>query len=135
MHKRLPPLPVCEMMAGMRWCFLRRLVFVIVGLAFMGAATVQAMPPQNAEQATSLDAAMPCCDGSVSMHPAGTTAPFKGMTPECLKTMQCLGVPDRPTQAAAIGSPVRYSMIAYSLAERVPVGRSPEPLSFPPRTA
>ncbi|BCI69101.1 hypothetical protein [Acetobacter aceti] len=119
----------------MLWCFLRRLVLVVVGLAFMGATTVQAMPQQNVEQTTSLDASMPCCDGPVSMHPAGTTAPCKGMTPECLKVMQCLGVPDRPTQAAAIGRPVRYSVITYSVAQRIAVGRSPEPLSFPPRTA
>ena len=87
----------------MRVRFVRWLVSMLVVLAFVGGTTVQAMPLN----AGPVEAMQGCVEMAMTLD-AGGAAPSKGMTPDCVKSMQCLCIPDSPTRTSMIQAPVSY---------------------------
>ncbi len=114
---------------------LRWLVLVLVGLAFLGGTTVQAMPPSSVAAVATASNLMPGCTEMPMAHEKNTPAPHKGITPDCVKLMQCLGTPDRPVEAWLNEAPVTYAAVAYWSTDCRLSGLSYPPSPFPPRSA
>ncbi len=114
---------------------LRCLVLLIAGLAFLGGATVQALPPSSLALSSMMGAPMPGCADAAMMPDADGSVPRHGITPDCVKLMQCLGIPALPEQARLVEARIRYATILYWTPDSVLGGLSPEPLPFPPRPA
>lgn len=120
---------------------LRRVAAVLTGLAFLGGAVVQALPPSDpaAMAAPAAAVAMVDCD-SMAMAPdrdpgAPQPMPCKGVTPDCLKSMNCIGLPNLPTLVVQVAGPVAYGHVAYWLAPAAGDGVSIEPDLLPPIAA
>ncbi len=120
---------------GMWQRLLRRLVFMIVGVAFLGGATVQALPPSSLALSSAIDSAMPGCVDAAMMQDADGTVRHQGITPDCVKLMQCLGIPALPEQVRLGQARVHYAAVRYWTPDRMLGGLSPEPVPFPPRPA
>ena len=114
---------------------IRYLVLVLVGLAFLGGTTVQAMPPSGMAGMGMASTPMPGCMDAAMAHDTGAPTSHQGITPDCLKMTQCLGVPAMPVQARLAAAPVAYAAVAYWSPYHRLSGRSPEPTPFPPRSA
>ncbi|MBI3514894.1 MAG: hypothetical protein HY060_12655 [Proteobacteria bacterium] len=120
---------------------LRRAAIVLTGLAFLGGATVQALPPNDLLPASAQDPMTVMADcGHMDMQPAqhsGSTKPMPctGVTPDCLKWMGCIGFPSLPMPLGLAGAPVEYGRVAYWLAAAFSDGVSVEPDLLPPIAA
>lgn len=114
---------------------LRWLVLVLVGLAFLGGTTVQAMPPSSVAALATASNLMPGCAEMPMAHEKNMPAPHKGITPDCVKLMQCLGTPDRPVDGWLNEAPVTYAAVAYWSTDWRLSGLSYPPSPFPPRSA
>jgi hypothetical protein len=119
--------------ALMPWATLRRVIAAFTLLAFAGGMSLQAMPPALAAGA---DAPMMsgCDHMATAPQDAGTShsMPSKGMTPECIKQMGCLGTPSLPVRLGAGFAPVTYSRVIYWLPAADGTGRTIKPDLFPP---
>lgn len=111
----------------------RYLVSMLVGLAFLGGASVQAMPISNATLSMKAGAMMANCVDIAMMHDTDASVPPKGMTPACVKSMQCLGIPDSPTRTSTVEEPVSYDAVAYWSVVRRLSGLSVPPPASPPK--
>lgn len=114
--------------------FLLWMMLVLFGLAFLGGTTVQALLPGSASKLARVDSPMPGCADEATAQ-KGTPAPHKGITPDCVKLMKCLGIPFPPGQALVASAPVAYATAAYWSHDPLRGGLSPAPLPFPPRSA
>ena len=114
---------------------LRCLVLLIAGLAFLGGATVQALPPSSLALTSAMDRPMPGCADAAMMQDADGSVQHRGITPDCIKLMQCLGIPALPEQVRLDEARIRYAAVRYWTPHRVLGGLSPEPVPFPPRPA
>jgi hypothetical protein len=120
--------------------FLRRAVLVLTGLAFIGGATVQAMPPSDlmgiatTQLAMSTDGDCPGMKMDAQPTPAKTT-PCKTVELDCVKSMGCIGSPTIPGRSDALAAPVQYARVAYWSTLSLQAGCSIEPDLFPPITA
>ena len=116
--------------------FLHRFLLAITAFAFLGGATLQAMPVADTQVKTSgadmaMAAGMPC-EHMDAMKGAGMPLlPCKGMTPDCIKQMGCIGFPDLP-QASVLATPVAYAVVDYRHLQQPSVGLSRKPDLFPP---
>ncbi|HJS87129.1 MAG TPA: hypothetical protein VJ779_16855 [Acetobacteraceae bacterium] len=117
---------------------LRGLLVAVTVLAFLGGTTVQAMPvlKANGVPAGIVKASVPC-DHMAAMGQSGSAvpghdAPCKGITPDCVKQMGCIGVPSLPARADVLITPVSYVTITYWSPRPTLGGVSPEPDLFPP---
>ena len=113
--------------------FLHRLLMVLTAFAFLSGATLQAMPVDNAQIGPATQANMPCDQMAGMMqnaHPGGQ-APCKGVTPECIKQMGCIGIPSLPS-GHTLSTPVNYATIRYSQPQQRLQSVSLEPDLFPP---
>ena len=86
---------------------------MLVALAFVGGATVQAMPPTDVAHA-----AMPGCAEIAMSHDTDAPGSAKGLTPDCVKSMQCLGIPSSLTRTSMIEAPISYGPVAYWSVDR-----------------
>jgi hypothetical protein len=117
---------------------LRRLVVALSVLAFVGGMTVQAVPSALALGLSSMagDAkADPECPRMAMEHPRDRVPvplPCKGIMPDCVKQMGCLGIAALPDHSDRISVPVAYGIVAYSAPCPVLSGRDVEPDLFPP---
>ncbi len=102
---------------------------MLVALAFVGGATMQAMPPTDVAHA-----AVPGCAEMAMSHDTDAPGSSKGMTPDCVKSMQCLGIPTSPTRMSMIEAPISYGPVAYWSIDRPLNGVSVAPLPSPPRS-
>lgn len=107
---------------------------MLLGLAFLGGTTVQALPPSGVSQPARADSPMPSCTDK-AMAQQDAPAPVKGITPDCVKLTKCLGIPFSPGPAAMASAPIAYAAAAYWSSNPLPGGLSPTPLPFPPRSA
>lgn len=122
---------------------LRRIAAVFTVLSFVGGATVQALPPSDLLSAPSNGtmAGMADCEHmAMATQPeqqSGSTLPLpcKGMTPDCLKWMGCIGFPSLPASAGEIGVRVEHGRIDYWSAAPMSAGVSVEPDLLPPIAA
>jgi hypothetical protein len=112
----------------MMWTTLQRLVLLLTIPAFLGGMTLQLMPAKAASLATSAD---DCARMTMAPDVGGRT-PCKGMDPECVKQMGCLGTPSLPVRIAADFVSFAYGKIAYSTQAAWRDGRSIKPDLFPP---
>jgi len=89
--------------APMLWAVFHRLVVALTLLAFVGGMTLQVLPPKAAFAAGTM--AVPGDCSHVAMPPADPgpahKVPCKGMDPECIKQMGCLGTPSLPLRLGA----------------------------------
>ena len=112
---------------------LRRFVVVVTALAFLGGATVQAMPlsnPAGVPASPQTTAAMDDCP-YMAMHESDKPAPCK-TTSDCIKQMGCIGSPNLPERIGVVAAPVEYGVIAYCPTAAAHQGRSIEPEPYPP---
>lgn len=96
---------------------LRRFVILVTALAFLGGATVQALPPSDllATPAAGDTGATTNCDhmGTGDVGSTKQPMPCTGITPDCLKWMGCIGSPNLPSVAGQVPAPIEYDRIAY----------------------
>lgn len=107
---------------------------MLLGLAFVGGTTAQALPPSGASQPMRVASPMPSCTDE-AMTQTDAPAPYKGITPDCMKLKKCLGIPFSPGPAAMASAPIAYAAATYWSRVPLPGGLSPTPLPFPPRSA
>ena len=130
------PVRVGVMSTAMLRRSFRWLVLMLVGLAFLGGTTMQALPPSSMAVTAGTSTSMPGCTEMPDMtQNPSSPAPHRGITPDCVKLMQCLGTPDLPAQVRLADAPVTYASVAYGSPSRIPGGLSPEPAAIPPRLA
>lgn len=120
------------MLLAMWQCALRLIMLVFVGLTFLGGTTVQALPPSSMAAMAEAGTPMPCCDDAAD---TGMPGPHRGITPDCVKVMQCLGIPALPVQAWLDSTFVSYAVVSYWSPDRRLSGQSPTPSPFPPKLA
>lgn len=106
----------------------RWFVSILVVLALIGGTTVQAMPPADVAHA-----ATPDCAEMAMGHGADASSPSKGMTPDCMKSMQCLGIADRARWTSMVEAPVSYGPVVYWSVDNRLNGVSIPPPASPPR--
>jgi len=118
---------------------LRGLLVAVTVFAFLGGTTVQAMPVLTANgvpAGMAAKASVPCDHMTAMGQPGsavpGHDSPCKGITPECVKQMGCIGVPSVPIRVDALAAPISYVMIIYWSPQPTLGGLSLEPDLFPP---
>jgi hypothetical protein len=117
---------------------LRRLVVMLLALAFVSGMTVQAIPSAQAlgvSKAERTPKADPECPRMAMDHTGDSVPlplPCKGIMLDCVKQMGCLGTPALPHRSDAISVPVAYSIVAYGAPCPALSGRDVEPDLFPP---
>jgi hypothetical protein len=117
---------------------LRRLVAALSVVAFVNGMTVQAIPSAQALGLSAVDGitkADPECPRMAMGHPhegVPVPLPCKGIMPDCVKQMGCLGIAALPDRSDVISVPVAYGTVAYSAPCPVLSGRDVEPDLFPP---
>jgi hypothetical protein len=112
---------------------IHRLVVLFTVIAFVGGMTLQLMPPKDAFAASR--AAVPDCTHMAAMHAdmSGAPAmPCKGMDPECVKQMGCLGTASLPLLQPSPPVVFAYRKVIWWLPASVPSGRSIKPALSPP---
>jgi len=120
------------------WGVLRRFIVLLSVLAFVSGMTTQAIPSVEALGLTKADAvakAEPECPRMAMEHPdrgVPKPLPCRGIMPDCVKQMGCLGSPNLPERSASIYEPVSYRIVAYWLPCPMLSGRNVEPDVFPP---
>lgn len=112
-----------------------RLVVALTLLAFVGGMTLQLMPPKAAF-AASTDAPVSSDCAQMTMPPpdAGNShgMPCKGVDPECVKQLRCLGTPNLPLRLAGDFVSFAYDRVLYWTLAIGRDGRSIKPDLFPP---
>jgi hypothetical protein len=117
---------------------IRQLLIVVTAVAFVGGATLQIMPVAEVQTAqapgTGTQANLPCDQMAAMVQVpglAGETMPCKGITPDCIKQMGCIGVPTL-VPADGLATPVVYTAIIYWPGRQLLDGVSHEPDLLPP---
>jgi hypothetical protein len=114
---------------------LRGLLVAVTVLAFLGGTTVQAMPLLTAS-GMAAKASVPCDHMAAMGQPGsavpGHKAPCKGITPDCVKQMGCIGIPSLPVRAGVLVTPASYITITYWPPQETLGGLSLKPNLFPP---
>jgi hypothetical protein len=118
---------------------LRRLLLSLTVFTFLGGMTVHAVPRSDvlrwATGATA-EAPMDCARMNMGAQDggAGTQAPCKTNTMDCMKQMVCFGSVSLPAPSDE-HAPVSYVKVAYWSSDSVRSGRSLAPDPFPPIAA
>src|SRR5713101_1500576 len=120
------------------WGVLRRFIVLLSVLAFVSGMTVQAIPSAKALGLTKANVgekAEPECPRMAMEHPdrgVPKPLPCKGIMPDCVKQMGCLGSPSLPERSDAVYEPVLYRIVAYWMPCSLLSGRDVEPDLYPP---
>ena len=120
------------------WGVLRRFIVLLSVLAFVSGMTTQAIPSAEAlalTKANGVAKAVPECPRmAMEYHDQGVPKPLpcKGIMPDCVKQMGCLGSPSLPERSDALYVPVLYRIVAYWMPSSLLSGREVEPDLFPP---
>ena len=112
---------------------LHRLVVLFTAIAFVGGMSLQLMPPKEA--LASSHAAAPDCPHMAAMQAKTGSAPAmpcKGIDPECVKQMGCLGTANLPLPEPAPPVVLAYHKVAWWLPVSSPSSRSIKPALLPP---
>ena len=114
---------------------LHRLILTVTLIAFIGGMTLQLMPPKAAFATSAAEAAAGDCANMAIMaadQGAGHDMPCKGMDPECVKQIRCLGTPSLPLRLGDNVVSFAYGKVAYWTPASFLDGRSVKPDLFPP---
>src|SRR5260370_12116825 len=120
------------------WGVLRRFIVLLSVLEFVRGMTTQAIPWAEGlglAKANGVAKAEPECPRMAMEQPdrgVPKPLPCKGIMPDCVKQMGCLGSPSLPERSDAVYEPVSYRIVAYWLPCSVLWGRDIEPDLFPP---
>jgi hypothetical protein len=120
------------------WTVLRQVVSVVCALAFLSGMTVQAIPSAEAlglSMVNEIGHASPECPRMAMEHPDGgvpVPLPCKGIMPDCVKQMGCLGTPALLEYSNTIGVPIAYATVVYSSSSPSWLGLGIKPDLFPP---
>ena len=121
----------------MRAAFNRLMIFLTIS-AFVAAMSVQAVPSAEAlglsgpQEMTQADEH---CPRMVAEHPdRGVPAPMpcKGIMPDCVKQMGCIGSPNLAARSAELQGPISYRDVVYASQDEIGPDRSIKPDLFPP---
>ena len=114
---------------------LHRLILAVTLIAFTGGMTLQLMPPKAAFAANAVTPVASDC-ARMAMTPAGHSTghdmPRKGMDPECVKQLRCLGTPNLPLRLGDNFVHFTYGKVAYWTPASFLDSRSIKPDLFPP---
>lgn len=116
----------------------KRLVMILTAIAFILAMSVQAVPSAEALGLTSAAQAADMdehCPRMAVEHPdrgIPQVMPCKGIMPDCVKQMGCIGSPNLAARSAELAKPVSYVPVRYWTPALEGGGRSIEPDFFPP---
>lgn len=116
-----------------------RLMAILTIVAFAGAMSVQAAPSAEALGLTGpakMSQADEHCPRMAVEHPdrdIPMPMPCKGIMPDCVKQMGCVGSPNLPSRSAELRTPVSYSRVTYCLPAVQSAGLSIAPDLLPPR--
>lgn len=118
----------------MLWALLHRLTVMLTLLAFGGGMTLQLMPPKAVLAAPASVPAMGDCQHMAVPADVGPshTMPCKGIDPECVKQMGCLGTASLPLRPPSPATFFSYSRVTYWLPAAIFAGRSIKPDLLPP---
>jgi hypothetical protein len=119
----------------MLWILLHRLAIALTILAFVGGMTLQLMPLKAAFAARgTAPAPSDCSHMGMSPQDAGDdhAVPCKGMDPECVKQMGCLGTPSMPLRLGAEFVRLAYGKVVYWTPATFRAGVSVKPDLLPP---
>lgn len=123
------------------WGALRRFIVLLSVLAFFGGMTTQAIPSAEALGLTKANGAAkagPECPRMAMEHPdrdVPKPLPCKGIMPDCVKQMGCVGSPNVPSRSAEMQRQVSYTTVTYWSLTEHRTGLSVEPDLFPPRAS
>ena len=115
-----------------------RLVNVLAIVAFVVAVSVQAVPSAEALGLSASHQTMEAdehCPRMAVEHPdrgLPTPKPCKGIMPDCVKQMGCIGSPSLPQRSATLQRSVSYSAVVYAALDETGPERSVKPDLFPP---
>jgi len=120
--------------------FLRRLLIVVTGLAFLVGAAVRAMPPVESMAPACMGAAKTatgdcCANMAMKDHAAPEPmkqVPCKGISLDCANQPGCISWPALPAPSTALGSPTAYARVACWPPSASRAGLSIKPGLFPP---
>ena len=116
-----------------------RLMAILTIVAFAGAMSVQAAPSAEAlglTGPTKMSQTDKPCPRMTAEHPdrgIPMPMPCKGMMPDCVKQMGCVGSPNLASRSAELRTPVSYSRVTYWLPYVQGAGLSIAPDLLPPR--
>ena len=129
--------------AAMRILFLRRLLIVLTGLAFLVGAGAQAMPSARlmapalagaGQTVMGVDCATMAMNGDATLAPM-KQVPCKGISLDCAKQLGCISLPALPALSTALGLPTDYARVAYWPPATSRAGLSIKPGLSPPIAA
>lgn len=115
-----------------------RFVCLLAIFAFVTAMSVQAIPSAEAlglsgpDEITQMDEH---CPRMAVEHPdrgIPMPKPCKGIMPDCVKQMGCIGSPSLAARSAELQAPVFYDAVVYASLHQSRPGRSVKPDLFPP---
>jgi hypothetical protein len=116
----------------------QRLITVLTAVAFMLAMSVQAIPSAEALGLTSVAKAADMdehCPRMAAEHPdrgMPQLMPCKGIMPDCVKQIGCIGSPNVPSRSAEMQRRVSYTTVIYWSPAEERTGLSVEPDLVPP---
>jgi hypothetical protein len=114
-----------------------RLVTTLTAFAFLAAMSIQAIPSAEAlgVAVSAGSMANEDCPRMAVEHPergAPQSMPCKGIMPDCVKQMGCIGAPNLPSRSAEMQRRVLYTAVIYWLPAEERTSLSVEPDLFPP---
>src|SRR5713101_2732786 len=118
-----------------------RLITILTAFAFILAMSVQAVPSAEALGLTAAAEAADAdehCPRMAAEHPdrgMPQLMPCKGIMPDCVKQMGCIGSPSIPSRSGEMQRRVSYTKVIYWSPAEERTGLSIEPDLFPPRTS
>ena len=121
----------------MRAAFNRLAIFLAI-FAFVAAMSVQAIPSAQALGLSGPDETSQAdenCPRMATEHPdRGVPGPMpcKGIMPDCVKQMGCVGSPNLAPRSAELQGPVSYSDVVYASPDETGFNRAIKPDLFPP---
>jgi hypothetical protein len=114
---------------------LHRLLIAVTLVAFVSGMTLQLMPPKAAFAAIGTAKISGDCP-HMAMSPQDADSehamPCKGMDPECVKQMGCLGTPNLPLRLSNDFVGFAYDKVVYWTPATFRAGRSIKPDLLPP---
>src|SRR6266851_8860938 len=117
----------------------KRLITILTAFAFILAMSVQVVPSAEALGLTPVAKAADVdehCPRMAAEHPDQGMPPLmpcKGIMPDCVKQMGCIGSPNVPSRSAEMRRRVSYTTVIYWSLTEYRTGLSVEPDLFPPR--
>jgi hypothetical protein len=119
----------------------KRLITILTAVAFALAMSVQAVPSAEALGLTAaakvadMDEHCPRLAAEHLDRGMPQPMPCRGIMPDCVKQMGCIGSPNVPSRSAEMQRRVSYTTVIYWSVAEERTGLSIEPDLFPPKAS